>query len=505
MLCFMVIRRVMAIVLLGILGVSLSGCVGADNGSVSGHCMGLNYYYIFEYFIAIGSIFLAVVFTVHILRRSYQPSGAVAWVLAFVLLPYVAVPLYILIGGRKLYQISQEKNPLSDEGFGAGELFMVPPRSNMEKLLIKAGMPATREENIVVLHHNGETVYTVLMELIESAQKTINIMTFILGRDDVGRNIVNALAKKAEEGVEVRLLLDGLGCLYTSGRFVDPLRRAGGQVGHFLPVLPLRRKWSANLRNHRKIVVVDSESALVGGMNLASPYMGPYQVKTRFLDSAVFVRGPAVHDIEEVFTSDWHYATEEAIPVLPQITRDAPRGNGLVQVMASGPDVPDDLLHDAILTALMEAKERIWVVTPYFVPDDTILKLLLLQARIGRDVRIVVPKRSNHIITDYARGPALRRLVHNGARIFAYPKNMVHAKALVFDNQVAITGSPNLDMRSLYLNFEIALFHYSQAEINQTAQWMEDLMMQSEDVDGESSGFVRECAEGVAGLLSPLL
>ena len=467
--------------------------------------MGSNYYYLFEYFLTIGGILIAVVFTVHILRRSHQPGGAIAWLLAFVLLPYVAVPLYILIGGRKLEQVSQEKNPLSDEGFGAGELYMVPPRSNMEKLLIKAGMPATREENIVVLHHNGETAYTVLMELIESAKKTINVMTFILGRDDVGRAIVQALAKKAAEGVEVRLLLDGLGCLPTSGRFVDPLRKAGGQVGHFLPVLPLRRKWSANLRNHRKIVVVDSESALVGGMNLASAYMGPYPEKARFLDSAVFLRGPAVHDIEEVFTSDWHYATDEAIPVLPQISRDAPRGTGLVQVMASGPDVPDDLLHDAILTALMEAKERIWMVTPYFIPDDTILKVLLLQARIGRDVRIVVPKRSNHIITDFARGPALRKLVKNGARVFAYPKKMVHAKALVFDNSVAITGSPNLDMRSLYLNFEIALFHYSQAEIMQTARWMEGLMVEAEDVDAESSGFVRECAEGVAGLLSPML
>ncbi len=463
------------------------------------------YYFIFEYLLAIGSIFIAVIFTVHILRRSHQPGGAIAWLLAFVVLPYVAVPLYIIIGGRKLKQVSQEKNPLSDEGFGSGELPMAPPRSNMEKLLIKAGMPPTREDNIVVLHHNGETAYTVLMELIEGARKTINITTFILGRDEVGRNIVAALARKAAEGVEVRLLLDGLGCLYTSGRFVDPIRKAGGKVGHFLPVLPLRRKWSANLRNHRKIVVVDSESALVGGMNLATAYMGPYPEKTRFLDSAVFLRGAAVHDVEEVFTSDWHYATEEDIPSLPQISRDAPRGNGLIQVMASGPDVPDDLLHDAILTALMEAKERIWVVTPYFVPDDTILKVLLLQARIGKDVRIIIPKRSNHIITDFARGPAIRKLVENGANVFAYPKNMVHAKALVFDNTVAVTGSPNLDMRSLYLNFEIALFHYSAAEIAQTANWMEELIMDAEPVDVESIGFVRECFEGMAGLLSPLL
>ncbi len=372
------------------------------------------------------------------------------------------------------------------------------------------------------MHFSGETAFEALMRLCDSAQECIHIATFILGRDETGRAVVDMLARKAREGVQVRLLLDGLGCLFSSGRFVKPLRDAGGQVGRFMPVVPMQRKWSANLRNHRKIVVVDHVAAMVGGMNLAAEFMGKTPHRDRFIDSAVFLCGPAAADVEEVFFDDWDYAVDElletqtypsllqpnnryvqAIAVHP--SEAPPAVDTLLQVIPSGPDVPGDTFHDALLTAIMDARERIWLVTPYFVPDESLVKTLALKARGGCDVRILAPLRSNHPTADFARGPALREITAAGGVIYAYPSGMVHAKAMLFDQQMAITGSPNLDMRSIYLNFEIALFHYSQDDIDRMANWMRALQQSSHIIKPEMVSSSRAWAENFLRLISPLL
>lgn len=459
---------------------------------------------VFEHLLTIAGFLLAVALLDRVLRERRRPGVALAWVLAIVLIPYVGVPLYLIIGGRKLGRRVQMKGTLYGQGPGAGVL--VETCCDAEQILVSAGMPPKRCGNEVALHFNGESAFAALMELIEGAQSSIHATTFILGRDETGRAIVDALARKAAAGVEVRFLLDSLGCLRSNGRFVAPLLRAGGQVGHFLPVLPLRRKWSANLRNHRKMVIVDGTQAMVGGMNLSTTFMGPTPRPDRFLDSAVFLRGPAVADIEDVFSSDWNYATDAAPPEErgPVAHAESP-GEACLQVVPSGPDVPEDTLHDALLTACMDARERIWLATPYFVPDEPMLKALTLQARAGRDVSIVVPARSNHRIADLARGPALRELLEAGASVYAYEERVVHAKVLVFDRKTAITGSPNLDMRSMYVNFEIALFHYSNQEIEEISAWLEALMSASQPMSPDSPGMFREWAEGVCLMASPLL
>lgn len=456
-----------------------------------------------EHLLTIAGFLLAVALITQILREHRRPGGALAWVLTIVLIPYIGVPLYLLIGGRKLGRRVQKKTALyeSETGIAQPET----PSCNCERILISSGVPPARAGNRITLHFNGETAFAALMELIESAQRSIHATTFILGRDETGRAIVNALARKAAAGVEVKLLLDSLGCLRSGGRFVAPIVAAGGKVGHFLPVLPLRRKWSANLRNHRKMVVVDAESAMAGGMNMATAFMGPHPRPDRFLDAAVFLKGPAAADIDAVFLQDWEYATDELMPEPAPAASYAAQGNARVHVVASGPDVPEDALHDALLTACMDARERIWVATPYFIPDEPILKALALQARAGRDVSILVPKKSNHRIPDLARGPALRELLDNGAKVFAYGKGMIHAKVLVFDNTLAIIGSPNLDMRSMYVNFEIALFHYSPPEIALTAAWFERIMCESESLFPKPVAMIREWAEGLAFLAAPLL
>ena len=451
------------------------------------------------------------------LQEKRQPGSTVAWLLAIVLIPYLGVPLYLLFGGRKLNQFIRTKGKLYNQN-DISETTISGVNAEV-RIMMEAGMPPPRSGNHVVHHYNGETAFQALMALFESAQECIYVSTFILGRDETGRAVVEMLAQKAREGVQVRLLLDGLGCLWSSGKFIKPIRDAGGKVSKFLPVLPLQWRWSANLRNHRKIVVVDHSAAMVGGMNLATSFMGPTPKRRRFIDSAVFLCGPAVADIEEVFFDDWYYAANERLSLSWDSSATAynkcyidaiaveqpPAADSVIQVIASGPDVEEDIFHDALVTAIMNARNRIWLITPYFVPDESIVKTLALKARTGCDVCVLVPLRSNHPTADLARGSVLREITAAGATIYAYPGNMVHAKVMVFDDTLAITGSPNLDMRSIYLNFEIALFHYSREEIERYADWIGVMQNASHIIKPEVVSKSRAWAENFCRLISPLL
>ena len=461
---------------------------------------------VLDHLLTVAGFVLALTLVLRVLGERRQPGGTMAWLLAIVLIPYVGVPLYLLLGGRKLARQASRKTPLY--ATNRGELHLVEETFFQGgRRLVQAGMPPPRSGNQVELCFNGEKAFDRLMADIAAAKEAIYIETFILGRDETGRAVVDALAAKAREGVDVRLLLDGLGCLWSKGTFAQPVRNAGGQVAEFLPVLPLRRKWSANLRNHRKIVVIDHVRAMVGGMNLAREFMGPTPWAERFVDACAFVSGPVVADIEQVFASDWEFATDTVtrMPDTPLQADVSEQAVSTLQLAASGPDVPEDTFHDALLSAIMDARERIWVVTPYFVPDDAVLKLLALKARAGKDVRLIVPWRSNHRLTDYARGPALRQLIAAGARVYVYPHGMVHAKVMIFDHLLAITGTPNLDMRSLYFNYEVALFHYTRGDVEQIASWVTWLSGQSLRVTGARVGNARYWLENLCNLLSPLL
>ncbi len=440
-----------------------------------------------------------------VLRQHYRPSVSIAWLLSILFIPYLGVPAYFLFGGRKIARRRGKKKGLySKSGSNSPRFEGMDP---LECILSVAHMPPQRPAGRFEFIPDGEKAYATLRDLIAQAEHSIHVMTFILGRDEVGKAIVAQLAAKAESGVKVRLLLDALGCLTTRGRFVSALRRAGGRVGVFAPVLPVRRKWSANLRNHRKMVIVDGKKALIGGMNLAREYMGPNPDPQRWLDSAIFLEGPAVLDLEEVFTSDWNFAAKEALRSEP--IGFAPPVSGQagpsVQIAASGPDVAEDPVHDAILTACMGAHKRIWIVTPYFIPDEGIARALLLQARLGRDVRILLPRRSNHFFADLARGPCLRQMRASGAKIYLYGGGMVHAKHLIVDEDLTLAGSMNLDMRSLYLNYEVGVFIRSREDVGAVAAWAQALMERSVAFRQTRVGKVQGFLEDVSMLISPLL
>jgi len=424
-------------------------------------------------------------------------------VLLVLFLPYVGVPLYLMFGGRKMKRMARSKARVYDRSHPQ------PPSrfdNNIERILLSYGVPPASAGNRIELLTHGEEAFRYLVRIIDEAKTTIHITTYILGREEVGKEIRDRLARRAAEGVSVRLLLDDVGSWRIGRNFLAPLVKAGARVAYFMPMLHIPFRGRANLRNHRKIVVVDSRIALTGGMNLARPYMGPTPDPNDWVDLAAAVEGPSVNDLESLFVSDWAFATGEELALANQSTTNPgdlksgddslrlDRGRSLTQVVASGPDVPDDPLYETLISLIFSAQERIWIVTPYFVPDEMLARALNLAARRGVDVRLIVPARSNHISADLASKSYLRELHEAGGQVLLYQPVMLHAKAVIFDNQLAVIGSANMDNRSLFLNYEVALFLYSREQVGGVSAWASRLQADCLR-DLPRPGLVRELAE----------
>ncbi len=455
---------------------------------------------------------LALVFLAYLIQQKRSPASTMAWLLLVLFLPYVGVPLYLMLGGRKMIRMARKKAQVYDR--------TQPPLpsqfdSDTERFLLSYGVPPATDGNTVELLARGEEAFGRFYQIIEQATSTIHITTYILGCCDVGDALTALLARKAARGVKVRLLLDSVGSWRIGKRYLAPLRKSGAHVAYFMPVLHIPFRGRANLRNHRKIVVVDSRVALTGGMNLARPYMGPPPDTSYWVDLSVVIQGPAVADLESLFFSDWAFATGIQLTAPAHAadgrgsTHEVPKpcqalGGSMVQVVASGPDVPGDPLYESLVSSIFAARERIWIVTPYFVPDEMLARSLNLAARRGVDVRLIMPARSNHLSADLARESYLRDLHEAGGQVLLYQPVMMHAKAVIFDNQLAVIGSANMDNRSLFLNYEVALFLYCGQQVGIVSAWATQLQI---DCLRElpKPGWLRELAENIVRLFSPLL
>lgn len=422
---------------------------------------------------------LAVLLIGRLMREKRAPANTFAWVLVIVLLPWIGVPLYLLIGSRKLERIARRKSRLYPVLPPEARVPAAAHASPTALAVTAAGAPPAVAGNAVHLLATGEEAYAVLEQHIRGARSHIHITTFILGRDDTGRRIIRLLAERARAGVKVRLLVDCVGSFLSRGSFVAPLRAAGGEVATFMPVIPFSSRGSANLRSHRKIAVFDHATAIVGGHNLAREYLGPNHQARRYRDLGAIVTGPAAAMLNEVFIADWCFATRQAPDALhaeiPLAELTVSRGNAECQVVASGPDVPGDPLYEGMVSMIQEAERSILIVTPYFIPDEVLLRSLIVKARAGKHVMLVTPRRSDHLITDLARVHYLKELCRAGGQVRFWAPGMLHAKALIVDDRLALLGSANFDFRSLFVNFEIGVFLHTRPEVLQVRHWAEEL------------------------------
>jgi cardiolipin synthase len=456
-------------------------------------------------FIVVGGVLIFSALS-HILYQKRSPTSMISWMISIFFLPYIVVPLYFLIGIRKRER-KHQKDYVKFEKVGEGMPYIIddPHYHAFQNLLKKNGMPPATTGNSFELITDGTQAYQRMMKEIGDAKHTIDICTYLFEFDSMTKSLLGALTKRAKEGVKVRLLMDLVGSFSANfnQKGFKELKEAGGEVAFFTPILKRPFQNYINLRNHRKIYLFDQSTLLSGGMNLSNEYLGESDGTRRWEDLLYCLKGPSVGHFYYVFYYDWVYATkeEEAID-LKEI--EAYEGDSKVQVVPSGPDIPTDALYETLLNAIYNAKKRIWIVTPYFVPDENMAQALVIAHHKGVDIKLITPKNSDHLLADIGRSPYMRELDEIGADVVLYEGEMLHAKAILFDDIGGMVGSVNLDNRSLFLNYEVVTFVYSPQFIESIEAWMNCLIGNSSRGMRKPSK-VREAVENIMKVFAPLL
>lgn len=429
--------------------------------------------------------------TSHVMRQRRNPSAAIAWILFILLVPYVALPAFLVFGSRKLQRPARLAR--------VSAVALPGPHAWAVQTIVALDQPPPVPYRALALHADGAAARQALFDTIAGAQRSVDLATFILAGDAFGEAVLDRLCERARAGVHVRLMVDGMGNLMVRRARVRRLIDAGGERVLFVPPFRSPLKGRTNLRNHRKLLVADAGTdgarLWCGGRNLAQEYFegGPGQPPWR--DLSFDLRGPLVAQAAVLFDSDWAFASRVARPPAPPPV--PPEGIALdgAQLIASGPDQRDDTLYALLVTAAYRAVDRILLATPYFVPDPTLLTALGMAARRGVQVDLLLPSRSNHRLSDIARNRALRTLSQAGARVWLAP-GMFHGKLVVVDESLALAGSANLDARSLFLNYELMIAFHAALDVQRFAAWFEHERGAARPCLPEAPSLVRDVAEG---------
>lgn len=462
------------------------------------------------------TIFAVLIYavTAHVLQQRRHPTAAIAWVLFMVIAPYIALPLFMTFGSRK--QARSRNRPLRS----------TPPPTDAEgpwavQTALALGQPEPAAFEDLHIHADGRAAVMTLRRIIDRAETTIDLCTFIIGRDVIGHSVIEHLVAKARAGIKVRMMLDGLGSLMRSRPDLRPLRAAGVEFTLFVPPLHSPLKGRTNLRDHRKMLIADAglptQRLWCGGRNLACEYFEGEHGAAPWHDLTFDLAGAFVRQASTLFDLDWAFANGHkqharlaAPDAVSGTASDAASGtesrtasgtalagtSARAQLIASGPDQADDTVYSLLVTAAYRARRRIALATPYFVPDSALLTALCLAARRGVQVDLLLPAHSNHFLSDVARRRALRALAEAGGRIIATPR-MMHAKLAVVDATLALCGSANLDSRSLFLNYEMMVAFHDPDAIARFTDWFDRESAGATPFTPKRAGLWDDIAEGL--------
>jgi len=494
-----------------------------------------------------------------IVLRKERPSTCLAWLTLVFFAPWLGAILYLVVGetrlGRKRLQLRKSQwqsleslnaprvgsrlvtsdnsssvpleLPDEDEdmpgqsaemeGFQTAfhqrlsrrveELLPGPLRSLADLGARITGFPATPDHEISYLSDSLLTIDRLIAE-IDSATDHVHLLYYIFRDDVVGRRVAEALTRARQRGVACRVLVDAVGSRHMLRTLAPAMRRAGIDVRAALPVRIYRIPFSRiDLRNHRKIAIVDGRVAYVGSQNIVEPRYG-HRKAGPWYDVTARIVGPAVHHLQLLFLEDWFYESGEWLDEPRFFPPISGGGNTILQILPSGPDLPTERFQDLLVKAIFLAEREIILTSPYFVPDEPLSLALRLAALRGVNVQLVLPRRSDHPIVDAAGEFHWRRLREFGVHVYFFPDGLLHAKTLTIDNQVALFGSANYDIRSFHLNFEVNLLIYTPDAVEELRELQKryiERSKKSSPEDPPSPGWARNLAIHMAKLLSPLL
>ncbi|MDD3764321.1 MAG: cardiolipin synthase [Nevskiales bacterium] len=412
----------------------------------------------------------------HALLNKSDPRSAWGWIAVCWLFPFAGPALYFLFGINRIqtraHQLGFDRRRSAleigtehaEDARNSGAHAGIP--ESLGEVVRTADVLTRRpllDGNRIGLLHNGEQTYPRMLDAIDSARHSIYLASYIFDVDDCGRRFAEALARAHARGVDVRVLIDGIGERYSPRRMSRLLRRMGVPVSIFNPLRLLPPALHLNLRNHRKLLLVDGRVGFTGGMNISRRHLAADPTRrTRVTDLHFEVSGPILGQLAEVFAEDWRYSTR-ALPPPPPEARDDADGSMTCRVIADGPNEDFDHLSLVLQAAISAARKRIRIMTPYFLPPTEVAGELRAAALRGVEVEIILPAKNNLPFVHWASRHQLWQLMRYGVSVFYQPPPFCHSKLFVVDDCYAQIGSANLDARSLRLNFELALETYDVA------------------------------------------
>lgn len=401
-------------------------------------------------------------FSIQAIMGTRSPQGAIAWSLGLLVLPFIFVPAYLLVGRRRFDEYvevrSQSRSELLASLGDYDTLYReknAPGQDVHPVMSIAAKLMDTPVSinNTATLLINGAAKFDAVFAAIEKSRSYVLVQYYVLSADKTGERFCTALHEAVKRGVRVYVMYDELGCIYTPGAFFDSMKELGFEVAPFKSFLTRRRRFQLNFRNHRKTVVVDGQEAFVGGLNAADEYIDGGSRFEKWRDTHVSIRGPAVAGAQLAFLEDWYWSTGQDLNLKWRFEPDSTPGQQAV-IVPIGPSESHENCTLLYLALINSAVERIWLTSPYLVPPTSLMFALKLAVLRGVDVKILIPEKIDHLFVNLAGASYRNELSESGVDVFCYTDGFMHQKVLLVDDVLAGVGSVNLDRRSFHLNFE---------------------------------------------------
>ncbi|CCU79949.1 Cardiolipin synthetase [Halanaerobium saccharolyticum subsp. saccharolyticum DSM 6643] len=466
-------------------------------------------------FIPTGIIILNIIFIILLIFfERKDPTATWAWLLILTLIPVLGFILYLFFGltpkKRKVFQRKQQADTLNNKVqyvnfyLDQQKPFFDHLEQSIMRIAFKNELPSEMGYNKLKIYSNGKDKFKDLFHDLKNAKKFIHANYYIINDDQLGNKFMRILAKKAEEGVEVRLLYDKMGCRDLSRYTLFNLEDSGVEVVSFAPFV-----LDINYRNHRKNLIIDGEIGYLGGINIGDEYLGFSDRFGEWRDTHLKIIGESVKSQQYRFLLDWKFASgKDLLEEEKFFPESKVKGDSAIQIVSSGPDSREAEIKAMFLKMIYEAEKTIYIQTPYFIPDQSMLEALIIASRSGVDVKIMIPDRGDHPFVYAANNSFVGQLLDAGARCYRYTKGFLHSKTICIDSRVLSIGTTNMDVRSFKLNFEINAFVYDKEKAKYHDNlFKEDLEFSNEITkeEFENRGWTMKLRESVSRLLSPIL
>lgn len=461
-------------------------------------------------------------FTVIFLERK-NASSTWAWLMVLFFIPILGFILYLIFGrklsNRNLFKwdtksrlgveraVNKQIEALEADEFSFKEASLN-VYQDMYYLHLKHNDALFSEDNSVDIFTDGTDKFRALINDLEQAEDHIHLLYYIIRQDSLGTAIADVLIKKAQSGVDVRVLYDDMGSRSLSKRFIKRLEAAGVQVDAFFPPLIPKINFKLNFRNHRKLAIIDGEIGYIGGFNIGDEYLGTDQRFGYWRDTHLRIQGSAVKNLQTRFILDWNQASRHIIDYDARYYKSQKAGDVGVQIVTSGPDSEWEQIKYGYIKMILTAKEYVYIQTPYFIPDESLMDAIRIAALSGVKIKIMIPNKPDHPFVYWATLSHVGELLHEGAEIYLYQNGFLHAKTIVVDGIISSVGTANIDVRSFRLNFEANAFLYDTEIAQKLVKIFQDDIKVSSQMTRhlyEKRSLGIKFKESISRLLSPIL